>query len=206
MVLVVGLGCRAYYPLTTAPAQDDVAATRSVAEREVLKGDSLRIERLQLGTLPVGTDTLRFDITNEGVAPRVVGVSIRTEPGLWVQGVWQRGYAVSLAAHEHRRIALAYAIRRLTPEGRLLLRVGTPTGDSTRISVERPTIDRQYLIGRGNPAARDPRANFELLRTAHFDIYAYRGSPGARDIERIASDRERAVRQVGEMLGTALRR
>jgi hypothetical protein len=74
------------------------------------------------------------------------------------------------------------------------------------VHVERPVIDRRFAIGRGNPAAVDPRRHFDELHTPHFDIYAYRGSPGARDIQRIVADRERAVRQVGDMLGTELRR
>lgn len=208
-IVCAGLGiwaaCR---PPVRQPAvlSRDYAAVRVAAEREVMRGDSLRIERLRLGELGVREDTLRFDITNEAGTSRVVGVSVRTEPGLWIRGAWQRGYSVALAAHERRSVALPYAIRRLTPEGRLIMSVGVPSGDSGRVSVEQPVIDRRFAIGRGNPAATDPRRQFDELHTTHFDIYAYRASPGARDIQRIADDREHAVRQIGDILGTELRR
>ena len=190
--VAVAVACRAPSRRPAEP-KDDYVATREAAANETLRGDSLRIERLELGALAVRDDTIRFLITNESNAARVVGVSVRTEPGLWIRGAWQRGYAVALGANERRTVALAYSIRRLTPEGRLVLLVGRPNGDSARVSVDRPVIERRFAIGRGNPAAIDPRMNFEVLRTEHFDVYAYKGSPGARDLRRVADQREEAV-------------
>jgi hypothetical protein len=185
---------------------EDYTRVRAAAEREVLRSDSLRVERLQLGALDTRIDTLRLEITNESGTARTLGVSIRTVPGLWVRGAWQRGFIIAVGAHERRVFALQYSIRRLTPEGRMLLAIGTPKGDSaTGVSVVRPVIERQFAIGRGNPAALDPRRNFESLRTKHFDLYAYRGSPGARDIQRVADERERAVDRIGKILGTDFR-
>lgn len=187
-------------PVARAPDYRDIARSTT---REVIRADSLRVESLELGTLANASDTLRFAITNESGAPRTVGVSIRVEPGLWVRGAWQRGYVISLQARERRDAALPYTVRRLTPEGRLLLTIGTPVGDSARIGVERPVVQRAYAVGRGNPAAVDPRPDFAFVRTAHFDVYAYRGSLAAHDIDRIAGEREHAVTQIGELIGSA---
>jgi hypothetical protein len=56
--------------------------------------------------------------------------------------------------------------------------------------------DTTLAVGRGNPAASDLRTSFDTLGAAHFDVFAWRGSLGARRMPAIAADRERALQRI----------
>jgi hypothetical protein len=182
-----------------APAQaptDDYRAVSAAFARQVVVNGDVIVASMELG--PIALDTNRFTalVTNNGDAPRSLGLNIRAVPGLWVASNWLRSYRFEVAAHSERRIEAAYVFRRMTPEASLRVAIGTPVGTE----VTERFFDTTLAIGHGNPAATDLRKAFDTLSTEHFELYAWRGSLGAMRMPAIATDRERALQRIAELL------
>src|SRR5450759_3850080 len=90
---------------TLAPAQEPTddyrAVSRAFARQVVVNGDVI-VARMELG--PIALDTNRFTalVTNNGDAPRSLGLNLRAVPGLWVASNWQRSHRFEIAAHSER--------------------------------------------------------------------------------------------------------
>ncbi|MFI5311496.1 MAG: peptidase MA family metallohydrolase [Gemmatimonadales bacterium] len=161
----------------------------------------LTVAQMDLGRMARDTNRFSALITNTGDAPRSLGLSLRTVPGLWVAANWQRAYRFEVAAHSERRIEAVYVFRRMTPEAKLRVSIGTPISSGDVVDVVERFYDTTLVVGEGNPAAPDPRPDFDTLSAGHFDVFAWRGSAGARQMLAIATSRERAVQRVAEILG-----
>jgi hypothetical protein len=186
-----------------ATAQEPPADYRVVASafthRAIETGEVL-IEGMDLGRMARDTNRFTALVTNKGDSPRVLGLSLRAVPGLWVRANWQRGYRFEIPARSRRLIEAAYVFRRMTPEATLRVFFGTPRDGEGGIEVVEPFFDTTLAVGAGNPAAADPRLAFDTLSTEHFEIFAWRGSPGARQLPAIAEGRELALRRISDLL------
>ncbi|MGE0353861.1 MAG: hypothetical protein AB7Q69_11515 [Gemmatimonadales bacterium] len=181
-----------------------------------IETDSLRIQNIDLGARSPGSNTFSAEVYNKTAAPLIIGLDIRAVPGLWVRRNWERTYAFAVPAGTGRRIAAPYEFPRLTPEGRLRVTFARvqgvfPAPDRPRdsigveIDLQHPAYQKWYDIGKDNPAAIDPRRGMTRLQTAHFDIYAHRGSEASGRLDTIAAERERAVTQISAFLGVDFR-
>jgi hypothetical protein len=121
---------------------------------------------------------------------------------MWIQGNWQETQQIRLAARERRRVGVPYRITRLTTEGVLRVRFGTPVPHETYVGLERPFFSKRYAIGVGNPHAVDPRRKFTRRSTAHLELLALPGTAAERDLARIGSEREAALARIGSAVGT----
>jgi hypothetical protein len=181
------------------PALDYRAATVELKRRVVEINQGI-IAEMDLGR--VGLDTNRFTalVTNRGDSPWIVAVNLRAMPGLWVRANWQRGYRFEIPARSRRLIEAFYVFRRLTPEAALRVVVGIPRDTGNEVEIAETLYDTTLAVGVENPAASDPRLAFNSLHTEHFDVFAWRGSAGDRQLPAIAADRERALRRIAEVL------
>lgn len=193
-------GCSLTAPRRGRLAIPEYRRVIAEARRDTARAAGVAASSMDLGAARLGENTFRATLRNDADTAVTAALSLRTRPGLWIRGAWQGGYAVRLAPREARVVALPYQFTRLTPEAALRVSLGAAAGDSGNIAVREPAWEKWYPIGRGNPAASDPRSRFVTRRTEHLDVYAFRGSAAERDIDRIARDREAAVRIISEFL------
>jgi hypothetical protein len=175
------------------------------AYRERLTADSLLIDHVELGSAGLGQNTFRARITNLTNRRVAVGLDLRTIPGLWLVAAWQNQFAIEIPPRGTRAVEEQYQFRRLSPEAVLRVRIGGVkyTADA-RPLVTPVLLERRYPVGRGNPAAFDPRASFDLVQTEHLDIYVGRGSLAQSRIQLIEAERENGLRLIEEILGVRL--
>ena len=166
----------------------------------VVQADQRTIAQMDPGRIARDTNRFTALVTNRSNSPWVVGLSLRAVPGLWVRGNWQHGYRFEIPAGSERRIEAPYVFRRLTPEATLRVVWGTPRDGAGGLEIVEPVYDTTLAIGKGNPAASDPRLAFDSLHSAHFDVFAWRGSAADRRMAAIAADRERALQRIAEVL------
>jgi hypothetical protein len=184
-------------------AQEPAADFRTITSRfshRVVETNELTIAQMNLGRMALDTNRFTALVTNKGDFPLTLGLSLRAVPGLWVRANWQHGYRFEIPARSERLIEAAYVFRRMTPEATLRVFFGNPRDVEGSIDVVERFYDTTLAVGVGNPAASDPRLAFDTLSTEHFDVIAWRGSAGARKMPAIAADRERALRQIAELL------
>jgi hypothetical protein len=183
-------------------AQQPSGESRTVASvfgNRVIEAEEWAIARADLGRIALDTNRFTALVTNTTESPRTLGVSLRAVPGLWFRGNWQRGYRFEIPARSERRIEAVYVFRRMTPEATLRITFGTPRDAGGGIEVVEPFFDTTLAVGRDNSAASDPRPSFDTLSTEHFDLLAWRGSAGARQLPAIAARREMALRRISEI-------
>jgi hypothetical protein len=186
-----------------AGAQERPPGYRAVASAfnaRVIESGQARITRMNLGRMALDTNRFTALVTNTSTSPRIIGLSLRAVPGLWARANWQRGYRFEIPAQSQRLIEAEYRFRRMTPEATLRVAFGTPRDVEGGIDVIERFFDTTLAVGDGNPAASDPRLAFDTLTTEHFEVFAWRGSAGARQLPAIAADRERALRQIADLL------
>ena len=183
-------------------AQESPADFRTVTSRfshRVVETNELTIAQMNLGRLALDTNRFTALVTNKTTSPLTLGLGIRAVPGLWVRANWQRGYRFEIPARSQRLIEAAYVFRRMTPEATLRVFFGTPRDVEGGIDVVERFFDTTLAVGWGNPAASDPRIAFDTLSTEHFEVFAWRGSAGARQLAAIAERRELALRRIAEL-------
>jgi hypothetical protein len=88
----------------------------------------------------------------------------------------------------------------MTPEATLRVSLGAPRDAAGGIDIVERFYDTTLTLGAGNPAAADPRVAFDTMTTDHFELFAWRGSAGARQLSAIAARRELALRRIAELL------
>jgi hypothetical protein len=184
-------------------AQEPPADYRSVAARfsgRVIETKTMRIAQMDLGRIALDSNRFSALVGNTGDSARSLGLSLRAVPGLWVRANWQHGYRFEIPAHSQRWIEAAYVFRRMTPEATLRIFFGTPREVEGGIDVVERFYDTTLVVGRDNPAAIDPRLSFDTLSTEHFEVFAWRGSAGARQLPAIVAARELALRRIAELL------
>lgn len=155
---------------------------------------------MDLGRMALDTNTFTALVTNTDSTTRVLGLTLRASPGLWVRGNWQRGYRFEIRANSKRIIQASYVFIRMTPEARLRVAFGQPTEGAGGIYLPAPFFDTTLTVGVNNPSASDPRSSFDTLHTAHLDLFAWHGSRSARQLRAIAASRERAIKRIAELL------
>jgi hypothetical protein len=208
MRFVLGqMGCWALSVLPRPVAAQELPAdSRTVAARfnyHVVETTGLRIAQMDLGRIALDTNRFTAFVRNTSGASRILGLSLRAVPVLWVRANWQRGYRFEIPAHSQRQIEAAYVFRRMTPEATLRVSFGTPRDVERSIEVIERFYDTTLTVGKGNPAASDPRLAFDSMSTEHFAVFAWRGSAGARQLPAIAAARGRALRGIAEILALA---
>jgi len=124
-------------------------------------------------------------------------------PGLWLRGNWQRGYRFVIPGGTTQTIRASYLFRRMTPMATLRIQLGPPSEDGGGTSVPAPFYDTTLVVGARNPAATDPRLDFDHLATAHLELFAWRGSLAAQRLQALAASREAALSQVADLLAVA---
>lgn len=204
--LFTSVGCvLAGHTRTSTQPTDPLTRLRAEADTDVTRNTSVRIEKLALGSVAVGTDTFTATFVNETDSSIVVGVDLRTEPGMWIQGNWQEAHEVRLAARERRRVDIPYRLFRLTTQGTLRVRFGTPVSHGTYVVAEKPFFSKKYAIGAGNPHAVDPSKRFTHRSTAHLDLLALPGTAAERDLAQIGAEREAALGRIAAAIGVDFR-
>jgi hypothetical protein len=174
-----------------------------VAAREVIVFDALRIERFELPTRAGDSMTFRALVTNTSDLPKQLGLELRAIAGQWSPVGSQRAFVFEFAPAERRRIEARYALRRFTSEAALRVSFGRPISQQEQgRKIEDLFFRRWYALGAGNPAAIDLRAGFMEERTAHLTLLAAPGTAAARDLRKIATEREAAVKTIADVLGT----
>lgn len=189
-------------PRAAAPPASPAGVTvaRQAANQEKVVTESLVIETLELGAIIKGPSTFRARVTNRTSAPMSVGLDLRAEAGFWLRA-WQKQFRFEIPPAETRAVEATYEVLDLTPRSVLRVRFGRAQPlDGGQTNVVDLAMDRRYMVGEGNPAARDMAAEFRELRTEHLDIYASRGSVADAEIAHIAAEREAGLRNVATLL------
>lgn len=184
-------------------SQEPPGDYRTVAaglSKRIVETGELTIARMDLGRIAGDTNRFTALVTNKDSSSRTLGLSLRTVPGLWVRGNWQRGYRFDIPAQSQRLVEARYVFRRMTPEATLLVSFGTPLEVQGGIDVVERFYDTTLAVGGGNPAAADPRLAFDTVSTEHFEVFAWRGSAGARQMPAIATGRERALQRIAGIM------
>lgn len=176
------------------------AVVSELAGRVVTHGD-LTVSRIDLGEVRVGANRFRARITNGGAAEVTLGLTVRTVPGLWLRGNWQRGYRFDVPPDSTVEIEAEYQVVRMTPESTLRFAFGRPRTVGDGISVEDRWYDTTLVVGAGNPAATDPRLAFDTASTEHFEVYGWKVPTGTGRLRTVAAAREQALRRIAELLG-----
>ncbi len=70
----------------------DYHSVASAFSRQVIEAHGLTVSRMDLGRMEFDTNRFTALVRNTGDFPRVLGLSLRTAPGLWIRAAWQRGY------------------------------------------------------------------------------------------------------------------
>lgn len=187
-------------PVTGQEPPADYRTVASAFRERVIETPHVTITRIDLGRIALDTNRFTAIVTNRSDSARILGLSLRAVPGLWVRANWQRGYRFVIPARSQQPIEAKYVFRRMTPEATLRVFFGVPRDVEGGIDVVARFYDTTLVVGRANPAASDPRVAFDSVNTEHFDIYAWRGSAGARQMPAIATDREQALRRIAETL------
>jgi len=166
----------------------------------------IEVREIDPGLPVVGANELPVILVNDGPAPTLVVIEVEARPGLWLAGRRLERHAFELAPGERRRVSAPYRFVRMSPEASLGVRIGPGhRGDEGSPVMESAVLDTSYPVGEGNPAAVDPRSDFEHLRRGPLDIYAWNGSRAAAEIEQIARERIAAVETVASILGVTTR-
>lgn len=163
---------------------------------------ALVVTGVQHGIARLGQNPFRATIRNPGDASVTAVLDLRAEPGMWMIPNMQRQFPVDLAPREQRVVEGTYEFRRLSREATLRARVGPgePTeGGGHRLL--RVDYERTWDVGRETPDAYDPAEDFVHVRRGSLELYAWRGSLAARNLERIAAERTSAMEALEELLG-----
>lgn len=181
--------------------EEDYRAVLAAARLEVVETPDLRLWDLDLGEGRPGRNTFRVAVMNRTGDRYALGLDLRTVPGYWYRPNWQRAYRFDLHPHEVRLIEAPYEFTRLATEGALRVRLGRVEDDEGSVVIVDRLFEAWYHLGKGNPAAFDPEQSFDMLATEHIDLYAWKGSPAARDLAAIADRREAALGEIAAELG-----
>ncbi len=189
------------------------AFTRAVAHGSALNGviksayqekfvnDKFLIDHLELGGLKIGSNTFHARITNLTSNLLSIGLDLRAAPGMWFSPNMQKQFTFEIPPNNSRIIDGLYEFNHITPEASLRVRIGTTSLSADGGTVIAKLFERKFPVGHGNPAALKIRHIFRMLKTEHFDIYAWKGSLAESQIHQIASEREAGLRRISEILG-----
>jgi hypothetical protein len=120
---------------------------------------------------------------------------------MWLLRNLQQQFGYELAPHETREIEVEYSFERMSPEAQLRLRLGTGHKSEQGHFVQDSIVfERRYSVGEGNSAALDIERHFAVERRGVLEIYVWKGSLAAQQLEEIARDRSAAIEAVSEFL------
>jgi hypothetical protein len=157
----------------------------------------LEIERLEKSPMQ---GTFRLRVSNDAPTPALLGVDVRTEPGMWLVPISQKTHLYWLPPSGERSLAIDYTFTRLSPEARLRVRVGAPEEHTDGwVHVPEPVAVRTYDLG-GSPDAGAFIDRFDVERTAHLEVYALRGMFDHGELTALARRREHAVAELARLL------
>lgn len=188
---------------TKAPPVASAPSTDAVRSGPIAWADTaLVVTNVRTGVVRLGSNPFRVTVRNPGDASVTAVLDLRAEPGMWMIPNMQHQFAVELAPGEERVVDGTYEFRRLSREATLRARVGPGEaleGGGHRLL--RVDYERIWEVGRQSPDAYDPDEDFVHVQRGSLELYAWRGSLAARDLERIASERAAAMAALGELLG-----
>lgn len=153
------------------------------------------------GTARLGSNPFRATIRNSGDRTVTAVLDLRAEPGMWMIPNMQRQVSMELAPGEERVLEGTYEFRRLSREATLRARVGPGEaieGGGHRLV--RVDYERIWEVGRESPDAYDPAEDFVQAHRGALELYAWRGSLAAENLDRIATERASAMRALQEIL------
>ena len=176
------------------------------ARPEVFAHAALRVEDIEPAA-PGGRDTMRFRalVTNTSDTSATIVLDLRAVAGQWSPLGSRRTFTFVLSPREQKRIEAWYVPGRLTIETTVRATFQMPARDSQPPSLEDVIFLRWYAVGATSRAAVDLGAGFVEKRTEHLLLLAAPRTPAARDLNRLAAERESAVATIAGVLGTNFR-
>jgi hypothetical protein len=195
---IAALGCAG--PADGSPGADYESET-SRARLEIAETPELRVWALDLGEPAPGANVFYAAVKNRTGQPVTLSLDLRASPGLWLLPNWQRQSRIELHPYEVRLIEAPYEFTRMSVEGALRVRFGRVMETSRGEADVDRFFEESYRVGAGNPAALSPADFFDSLATAHLDIYAWRGSVAAGQMQAIGGRREAALEAIADELG-----
>jgi hypothetical protein len=182
------------------------AVTACATTREVIAHGAFRVETLDLSA-PGAHDTMwyRASITNTSDSAAALVLDLRSVAGQWSPLGSHRAFTFTFAPREQRQIAAWYMPGRLTIETALRVTYRTPRRDSQPPGLEDAFFLRWYPVGAGNASAVNLGAGFVEKRTQHLLLLAAPRTPAARDLDRLAQQREAAIGTISDVLAADFR-
>jgi hypothetical protein len=177
------------------------AGVRDAARADRFADSSMVVEQIDFGAAGPGANTFTARIINRGSTSLMLGLDIRTTPGMWFSPAWQRQYGFDIPPGQTQFIQATYQFTHLTPEATIRVRFGPAhlTPDGPRLI--RTTFERLYNVGEGNPRAGSSLHAFRKLQTEHLELFAVKGSLAASRLSAIGAERELALKQISDLLG-----
>lgn len=185
------------------PGEQQAGSLRSALDQvsqEVIETDEVRIEKLDIGKAAVGRNDFAAAVKNKTARAFTLGLDIRADPGLWLSA-WQKQFVFQIGPGQETRIEAVYEFLRLSPEASLRIRFGIPSIKSGgQIDIEDFFFSGKYMVGGGNPAVDYRLDAFEEHRSKHFEVYCWKGSLCAKEIDKIIETREAGFGAISELL------
>jgi hypothetical protein len=178
----------------------ELKAVLRSAEKERLVNKWIEVSQLRLGPIRPGMNTFTARVKNMTAEAQLVGLDLRTEPGLWFWNS-QEQYSLQIPPHGVRHIDVQYVWNGVGPDARLRIRFGK--GIETKgspVKLAAPDIERFYQVGNGNSYTAHPQ-----LKTEHFDIYVRGEALAQFHLNSIAGQREEALKELEGLLGVTVR-
>ncbi|MGC9999002.1 MAG: hypothetical protein ABSE21_02790 [Bryobacteraceae bacterium] len=160
----------------------------------------IQVESVNAGTPQSGTNPFSATVRNKTDKLITLILDLRADPGLWLHKT-QYQFVYLLYANEERIIEAHYDFPHLSALGFLRVRLYFPTvGTNGVTEFNRPFFDQHFAVAADNPAIDYDLAKFRTRETRQFSIYYFPDSLAARDIDRIAVQRDAGFEKVSEVL------
>jgi hypothetical protein len=161
-------------------------------------GHGLAAGELKLGSAGAGQHELQLTVTNLQDMPHDIRLSVSVFPGLG--DAPSKSEKTRIIAPGGRQVlTTGYSLSRLTPFSRVT--VVLESYSSSEATWQQVFRSRAFL-GIGNPAVNRNFPELNRKSSEHIDGYFLPGTVAAEEIEDILVFREKAVSQIGAILGT----
>jgi hypothetical protein len=155
---------------------------------------SISIHDIDVGSPGIGSNPFRATLVNNADTAVLAVLDLRATPGMWLLRNQQAQFGYHLQPKESRRIEATYVFERMSPEARLRVRLGPGhRADAGYLLQDTVTFERWYPVGQGNPAALDVTHYFVVRKAPPFEVFAWKGSLAAIQIDAILRTRRAAV-------------
>jgi len=166
------------------------------------RADSLfTVARVAFGPARLGANPIALQVKNVADSVALAVLDVRAEPGMWLLPNMQKQFGAELGPGEERTIAGTFEFRRMSPEATLRVTIGPGERlGNDRFELRAVAFRQTYEVGRDSPDAYDPNEYFTITRREPFEIFAWKGSLAAREVESIASERLSAMQAIEALL------